>query len=111
MEAELICFFFIGEKREYMRYKNGNPKKCSRFICLHCLQENFVVDGLQRRHQRPNNHIKDIWCANKICSEKYSTTKNLEVRFCDDFEEKMVIARRIRSKYYPTENTNSRKVG
>ena len=58
MEAELICFFFIWKGREYMRYKNGNPKKCSRFICLHCLQENFVVDGLQRRHQRPNNHVK-----------------------------------------------------
>ena len=86
-----------------MRYKNGNPKKCSRFICLHCLQENFVVDGLQRRHQRPNNHIKDIWCANKICSEKYSTTKNLE--------EKMIVARQIRSKYYPEENPNNRKVG
>lgn len=88
-----------------MRYKNGNPKKCSRFICLHCLQENFVVDGLQRRHQRPNNHIKDIFC---LKSQKIE--KALEVRFCDDFEEKMIVARHIRSKYYPEENSNNREV-
>lgn len=89
-----------------MRYKNGNPKKCSRFICLHCLQENFVVDGLQRRHQRPNNHVKDVWCLD--CN---IISKNLEVRFCDDFNEKMEVARQIRNEYYSEENTNNKKVG
>ena len=111
MEADFVLLLFYWKEREYMRYKNGNPKKCSRFICLNCLQENFVVDGLQRRHQRPNNHVKDIWCANPECRELFTKTKNLEVRFCDDFNEKMLVARQIRSKYYPEENINSRKVG
>ena len=30
------------------RYRMGNPKKSSRFICLHHVGINHVADGLQR---------------------------------------------------------------
>lgn len=90
-----------------MKWKNGNPKKASRFICLHCLQENRVGLGIQRRgKQRENNHIKSIWCLN--CNE---VTKNLEVRYCDNFDIKLETAQEIRNQYYSKENTNSRKAG
>ena len=35
------------------KYKNGNPKRASRFICCKCLKDNHVGDGIQRGgHQR-----------------------------------------------------------
>lgn len=81
-----------------MRYKNGNPKKSSRFICLHCLQENKVGLGIQRRgKQREKNHIKSMWCIN--CQD-FDTTYNLEVRFCDVYEDKVKQAIEIRHQYY-----------
>lgn len=90
-----------------MKWKNGNPKKASRFICLYCLQENRVGLGIQRRgKQRENNHIKELWCIN--CDD---VTKNLEVRYCDDFHMKLEEATDIKNRYYPEENNNSRKVG
>lgn len=58
--------------------KNGNAKKKSRFICLKCGRMNNVLDGVQRKKQRPFLHIKDCYCI--YCSEE---TKNVEVRHCD----------------------------
>lgn len=89
-----------------MKWKNGNPKKASRFICLHCLQENRVGLGIQRRgKQRENNHIKNIWCLN--CND---VTKNLEVRYCDSFDMKLETAQEIQNQYYSEEDVN-KKVG
>lgn len=31
------------------RYKNGNPKHASRFICMKCMQENMLARGIQRQ--------------------------------------------------------------
>lgn len=45
-----------------------------------------------------------------FCLKSQKIEKALEVRFCDDFEEKMIVARHIRSKYYPEENSNNREV-
>ncbi len=28
------------------RYKNGNPKRQSRFICMKCMQENMLAKGV-----------------------------------------------------------------
>lgn len=89
-------------------YKNGNPKKASEFICLHCLRKNRVTDGMQRfGHDREKNHIKNIMCISPECRDMDST-QNLEVRWCDDYEKSMEKAKRIRSLYYtdpvPTEN-------
>ena len=65
----------------------GNPKKQSRFICLKHCGENHILDGLQRGgHQREKKHIKDAFCI--ICQE---TVKNLEVRYCDNYQEIIII--------------------
>lgn len=81
-----------------MRYRMGNPKKKSRFICLHCLEENLVGTGIQRINQREKLHIKDLTCINSKC--KGMITKNLEVRYCDNFNDMKKIAETLNKKYY-----------
>ncbi len=76
----------------------GNPKKQSRFICLCCLKENLVGTGIQRGNQREKGHIKDLMCINKGCDGK--TTKNIEVRYCDNYQEMMKKAIDLHKKYY-----------
>lgn len=73
----------------------GNPKKKSRFICLKCLEENLVGQGIQRSNQRKINHIKDLYCI--YCK---NVTKNLEVRHCDVFTDKMEYAIILQKEYY-----------
>lgn len=76
-----------------------NPKRASRFICLHCLHINQLGSGIQRGgKQREKYHIKDLTCFNK--EYKGAITKNLEVRWCDDLVEAMNKADKIRSEYY-----------
>ena len=91
------------------RYKNGNPKRQSRFICLSCLQENKLAQGIQRKSQREKFHIKDLYylSCGKIC-------KCVEIRFCDSFDEVMEKAIKLSQVYYSKENINNeknRKVG
>ena len=77
----------------------GNPKKMSKFICLKHCGENHVLDGLQRGgHQREKKHIKDAFCI-----ECQDITKNLEVRWCDDYKERMEWAIEICGDFYDSE--------
>ena len=86
-----------------LRLKYGNSKKKSRFICCNCLKENFVGSGIQRGNkQREKGHVKDLTCINKGCDG--NITKNIEVRYCDDFQEMMELAKELHKEYY-------RKVG
>jgi hypothetical protein len=75
----------------------GNPKKQSRFICLRCLNENLVGQHIQRKNQREYAHIKDLTC---LCTMLKEQTKNLEVRYCDDYKRMMVEANTLHTKYY-----------
>ena len=76
--------------------KMGNPKKQSRFICLKHCGENYVLNGLQRnRRQREKGHIKDAYCIE--CQE---VTKNLEVRYFDNFDEIMAKTEELHGEYY-----------
>lgn len=60
------------------RCRTGNPKRSSRFICLHCLDWKFTyIQGIQRPNQRELGHIKDNVCTH--CGE----VKTMEVRHCD----------------------------
>lgn len=78
------------------RCRMGNPKKMSKFICLKHCGENHVLDGLQRGgHQREKKHIKDAFCI-----ECQDITKNLEVRYCDSFDEMMQKAEELHREYY-----------
>ena len=78
----------------------GNPKKKSRFWCLHCQRENCVGQGIQRGgKQREKGHVKDLLCLNKECIS-LPFTKNLEIRYCDDFLEMMNIVPILHTKYY-----------
>lgn len=78
----------------------GNPKKKSRFICLRCMKENMVGAGIQRcGHQREKNHVKDLLCLNQGCSHM-QFTKNLEIRYCDDFLEMLSKVPALHTKYY-----------
>lgn len=82
------------------RYKNGNPKRASQFICCKHCGENYIGTGIQRGgHQREKLHCKDLFC---ICCQ--TVTKNLEVRWCDDYLEVFEKAQEMREKYYPKEN-------
>lgn len=62
------------------RYKNGNPKKASRFICLSCGR--IIMEGLQRPNQREYLHIKDLYCPYEGIK-----SKTVEVRWCDNIDE------------------------
>lgn len=77
------------------RLKYGNPKKKSRFICLKHCGENLVGLGIQRSKQREKGHIKDLHCL--VCNE---VVKNLEVRYCDSFEEMMYKAEELHKEIY-----------
>ena len=78
------------------RCKMGNPKKQSRFICLQCLKRNHIGDGIQRGgRQRPNGHEKNLYCLH--CKE---VTLNLEIRYCDNYFEKIEEAEKKHIKYY-----------
>lgn len=80
------------------RYKMGNPKKSSRFICLRCLNVNQLGEGIQRGgKQREKNHIKDLAC---MCTGFNEITKNLEVRYCDNMKEMMDRAEKLHDEYY-----------
>ena len=81
------------------RYKYGNPKKQSRFICCQCLTENFIGAGIQRGgKQREKGRVKDLTCLSKKCNGEI--TKNIEVRYCDSFGEMMVEAEKLHREYY-----------
>ena len=80
------------------RCKMGNPKHMSRFICCRCLIENQVGAGIQRSNQREKGHIKDLTCINLGCNGMI--TKNIEVRYCDNFDEMMIKAKRLHIEYY-----------
>ena len=77
------------------RLKYGNPKKKSRFICLKHCGENLVGLGIQRSKQRERKHIKDLYCLQ--CGE---VVKNLEVRYCDIFQEMMDEAEKLHIEIY-----------
>ena len=79
------------------RCRMSNPKKMSRFICLRCLKENFVGQNIQRKSQREKGHIKDLTC---MCTGLTEITKNLEVRYCDNFKEMMTRAEKLHIEYY-----------
>lgn len=83
------------------RCKNGNPKRQSRFICCKCLKENFVGVGIQRSNQREKGHIKNITCINPGCNG--IVTKNIEVRYCDNFQEMINKAEKLHVTYYGKE--------
>ena len=80
-----------------MYKRNGHPDHSSRFICLRCLKENKVGDGIPRLRLKEKDHIKDLAC---LCTGLKYVTENLEVRYCDDFNERMKRAREIQSEHY-----------
>ena len=84
------------------RCKNGNPKRQSRFICLKCLDENTLAQGIQRKIQREKYHIKDLYCI-KCRTE----TKNIEIRYCDSLDDVYEEAIRIRPQYYSDNEENN----
>ena len=78
------------------KYKNGNPKRASRFICCKCLKDNHVGDGIQRGgHQREKGHTKNLYCI--YCNE---ITRNTEVRWRDSYDEMMDRAVEVHREYY-----------
>lgn len=80
-----------------VKCKNGNPKKASRFICCKHMGENYLGQGIQRGgHQREKFHCKDLFCVQ--CQEE---TKNIEIRWCDPYQEIYDYALKERIKYYP----------
>ena len=77
------------------RCRMGNPKRSSVFICLSHLGINEIGNGIQRSNQREKGHIKDLYCL-----QCHDTTKNLEVRYCDSFDEMMQKAEELHREYY-----------
>lgn len=81
------------------KYKNGNPKRASQFLCLHCMNIN-QLSGIQRGgHQREKYHIKDLMCINDNCRD-LPYTKNIEIRHCDSYEDVYEKALKLRINYY-----------
>lgn len=89
-----------------MYKRMGTPKMQSRFICCKCLQENKVGLGIQRgSSQREKKHIKDLICISSECCG--NVTKNMEVRYCDNFSEIMEKAVVFHNQYYePSKREN-----
>jgi hypothetical protein len=68
----------------------------------------MIGNGIQRFHQqRERNHVKDLYCLSAGCRD---VTKNLEIRYCDDFDTVMEEAKSLHKKYYGS-NDSARKVG
>lgn len=86
-----------------MRRRYGNPKKKSRFVCIKCGQENHIIDGVQRVNQREYLHIKDCECIHCKC-----VTKNVEIRYCDDYSTVMESLPELYDIYY---GNKEKKVG
>ena len=85
------------------RYKQGNPKRASRFLCLHCMKVN-QLSGIQRISQREKYHVKDLICISPEC-RNFASTKNMEIRWCDTCDDVYKKAAQVREIYYPeTEN-------
>lgn len=81
----------------------------SRFICLKCMQLNPCGSGIQRGgHQREKYHIKDLMCLH--CKD-IEATKNIEIRWCDTYDDVYKKAMEIRNDYYEEDNNENRKVG
>ena len=53
--------------------------------------------GIQRPNTKEIDHVKNLSC---LCVRMKYQTKNLEVRWCDDFKERMERAIEIQNKYY-----------
>ena len=84
------------------RRRYGYPEMSSRFICIKCLKENCVGQGIQRGRMREREHIKDLTCINKGCNNEI--TKNLEVRFCDNYLDLLPKAIELHKLYYIDNN-------
>ena len=52
---------------------------------------------MQRSRTREKDHIKNLSC---LCVHMKYQTKNLEVRWCDDFKERMVRAIEMQPDFY-----------
>ena len=78
------------------KIKSGNSKKSSRFICLNCLQSDLITGTeMQRIHgQKEEDHIKNLWCCR--CKVKLKT---LEVRYFDDYDQKLEKAKELREEF------------
>lgn len=63
--------------------------------------ERFKGSGIQRSNQRERGHIKDLYCLQ--CQE---ITKNIEIRYCDSFEEIVQEAEGLHKELYNTEVIN-----
>lgn len=78
------------------RCRQGNPKQQSRFICCKCLDDNPVGGGIQRGgKQREKGHVKNLYCI-----QCRTITKNVEVRYCDNYFEAMERALELHKEYY-----------
>ena len=53
--------------------------------------------GIQRPKTKEKDHIKNIRC---LCVHMQCKTKNLEVRWCDDFKERMERAKEMTRDFY-----------
>lgn len=102
-EAGINCFFFSTENEvnKIMSKRHDNTSRASEFICLRCLSKNQVGDKIRRPNMREKDHVKNLCC---LCTKLQMRTKNLEVRWCDDFDERMEYAKKIKSKYYDENN-------
>lgn len=72
--------------------RHDNTNRSSEFICLRCLNKNQVGDKMRRPNMREKDHVKNLCC---LCTKLQMRTKNLEVRWCDDFDERMEYARKL----------------
>ena len=50
------------------------------------------------QNQREKGHVKDLTCINPGCNG--DITKNIEVRYCDNFGEMMQEAEELHREYY-----------
>ena len=83
------------------RCRMGNPKRNSVFICLKCLDWKFTyIQGIQRPNTKELDHIKNLSC---LCVHMQYKTKNLEVRWCDDYKERMERAIEICRNFYDSD--------
>ena len=77
------------------KYKNGNPKRASSFICLKCLDWKFTyIQGIQRSKQGELGHIREH--VGSHCGE----VKTMEGRNCDDLPDIMKKAIRKHNELY-----------
>lgn len=88
-------------KEEFLLLLSDLQKLINQVVLIDYTIIILVGDKMRRPNMREKDHIKNLCC---LCTKLQMRTKNLEVRWCNDFDERMEYAKKIKPRYYDENN-------